>query len=128
MCLKSLHKRSTIYSMGKAILKNHRPPETYGDVAFKALGDDLEDQFRTLRLELQAKGPQIEERLKDVCRGVRQGKLEFAKILQSFGATYRNNAQHFVDLACAASDIAQETPFSQVASSLQRHAREILAA
>jgi hypothetical protein len=114
--------------MEKAITTSRPGDETYVDVEFESMVDDLYDQLRELRIELSANGPRLNELLDELCRGIRQTKLEFMKIVESYGETYRDDAQRFVDLAFAASDLAQQTQFSKVSSSLCRHAQDIHAA
>jgi len=73
----------------------------------------------------------LEERvagMKDVCRAIRATKLHFHKVLERYGADYEEAAQHFVDQAYAASDMASATGNQELIDSLRRHAEEIEAA
>ncbi len=109
-------------------IENQKDAEMYVDVKFESMVDEVEERLKKLQSEVAKKSPHVEESVKDVCRGIRQAKFQFAKVLQSYGTAYQGQAQHFVDLAYSAADMAHGTGFSDVTESLQRHAKEIHAA
>ncbi len=107
--------------------KNADISSEFVDAKFESLMHDIERMMSAFRQQMkELNSEERVDRFQDVCRAMRTTKLHFYKVLDRYGADYEDSAQHFVDLAYAAADMAAtHTASPDLQASLKRHAEEI---
>lgn len=101
----------------------------YRDPSFESLVRTAQDCLNKARdaVEKGAAGPVAEDVIKDVCRAIRDAKMEFRRVLDFYGAEYEENGQRFVDLTIEASELASKVASDDLRKGLQKHADEVQA-
>jgi hypothetical protein len=97
----------------------------YVDAAFELLTRQVESAVNAVDLQnLETRTQQ----LNDLCKIVRKARIEFDRIVRSYGADYEDQGTSFVDLVEYAANLAVQTDCDDVKKSLRKHADHVASA
>jgi len=104
--------------------------DEYVDVEFEGITGELRDAIcaATAAAEGSAERGQLEVVLQNVCRALRESKLQYLSLLPYVGIRYRHEWSDFVMLAEQASDLAKLYGSKLVAHGINRHYQKIISA
>jgi hypothetical protein len=101
----------------------------FRDPAFESLIDKvrmrLSDAERAIKR--RRSGSIVESKFKDLCRSIRDARMEFQRILEFYGCNYDDNSEHLVQLSARACELAEDRVSKPLSHGLQEHADDIQA-
>lgn len=65
--------------------------------------------------------------LEQLCKTIRHARIEFEKVVESYGIDYEDQGRHFIDSVEHAARIAESIDYPEIVASIRKHADHVAA-